>query len=751
MEKRDLYADVIIDISHESLDKAYQYLIPKDLEEKVVIGSMVEVPFGRGNKIINGYVIEKSYQPKWEIDKIKAIKSLVSDALVIEGHLIQLAYWIKTNFGSTMNDALKTVIPVKKTVEAKTKRTVSLLLSQEEANEYLQVCKEKKYVAKVRLLEALIKSNKLDYNYLSKEFKIYPSTFNSLLKEKVIAIDEKTIYRTPVIHNQPHNNDFTLTDKQLFIVNDFASDYKKKKRGTYLIHGVTASGKTEVYIEIISNIIKEGKQVIVLIPEIALTYQTVSRFYEYFGDRVSIMNSRLSKGERYDQYLRIKNGEVDIVIGPRSALFAPFNNLGLIIIDEEHEDSYKSDTPPKYHAREVAIKRASLTDSSVILASATPSINSYKNALDGNYKLYNLPDRVGGGRLPNVSIVDLREELKEKNTSIFSRQLALLMKERLDNKEQIILFINRRGYAGFISCRSCGHVMKCPHCDISLTSHNNKKLICHYCGYDEKTPKLCPNCGSRYIAAFGTGTQKIESYVNKAFPSARVLRMDADTTRKKNSHQEILSRFAKGQADILIGTQMIIKGHDFPNVTLVGILAADLSLYAGNYMAAEKTFQLLVQASGRAGRGNLPGEVVIQTYNPDHYSIVEASKADYIDFYKKEIEYRKLLAYPPISNILEVLITSEDEEKAYKASKLIVGASQEWEEKNKVKSESQIIGPAPAKLAKAKDFYRFIIYVKQENYRHLILLKDYLEGYIKFSEYTKACNIFFDFNPLNSY
>ncbi len=751
MVKRDLYADVIIDISHESLDKTYQYLIPKDLEEKIVIGSMVEVPFGRGNRLINGYVIGMTYQAKWPTDKIKAIKTLVSDALVIEGHLIQLAYWIKINFGSTMNDALKTVIPVKKKVEAKTKRTVRLLLPQEEAKEYIELCKEKKHVAKVRLLEALIKPKQLDYNYVRKEFKIHPSTFNSLSKEKVIDIDEKTIYRTPAIYNQPHNSDFALTDRQLFIVNDFVSDYKKKKRGTYLIHGVTGSGKTEVYIEIISNIIKEGKQVIVLIPEIALTYQTVSRFYKYFGDRVSIMNSRLSKGERYDQYLRIKNGEVDIVIGPRSALFAPFNNLGLIIIDEEHEDSYKSETSPKYHAREVAIKRASLTDSSVILASATPSINSYKNALDGNYKLYNLPDRVGGGRLPNVSVVDLREELKEKNTSIFSRQLALLIKERLENKEQIILFINRRGYAGFISCRSCGHVMKCPHCDISLTSHNNAKLICHYCGYEEKTPKLCPNCGSRYIAAFGTGTQKIETYVNKAFPSARVLRMDADTTRKKNSHQEILSKFAKGQADILIGTQMIIKGHDFPNVTLVGILAADLSLYAGNYMAAEKTFQLLVQASGRAGRGNLPGEVVIQTYNPDHYSIVEASKSSYIDFYNKEIEYRSLLAYPPISNILAILILSEEEEKAYKASKLIVGATQEWEEKNNVNSESHIIGPAPAKLAKAKDFYRFIIYVKQENYKQLILLKDYLEGYINFSEHTKACNISFDFNPINSY
>lgn len=750
MNQPNIYADIIIDISHESLDQTYQYLIPKELEAKVLIGSMVEVPFGRGNRIIKGYVVGTSYKPKWDIDKIKPIKSLVSDAIVIEGHLIQLAYWMKVTFGSTMNDALKTVIPVKKEVQAKLKKRVRLLLSEKEAKDLLDKCKQKSYKARVRLLEVLIKDEVLDHGFVTKNLKISTSTLNDLEKQNVIAIDEKAIYRNPVLENPIIKKDITLTSSQQFIVDDFFDEFIRGIRKTYLIHGVTGSGKTEVYIEIISKVINEGKQVIMLIPEIALTYQTVSRFYQYFGDRVSIMNSKMSPGERYDQYIRAKKGEIDIIIGPRSALFVPFNNLGLIIIDEEHEDSYKSETPPKYDARAVAIKRASLTSSSVILASATPSVSSYKKALDGKFKLYTLPERVGGGALPKVSVVDLREELKQKNRSIFSRKLLTLMNDRLSKGEQIMLFINRRGYAGFVSCRSCGHVINCPHCDISLTSHNDGRLVCHYCGYNEKMPSSCPSCTSKFIAAFGTGTQKIEAQVNKIFPNARTLRMDADTTRGKNAHQDILSSFARGQADILIGTQMIIKGHDFHKVTLVGILAADLSLHAGNYMAAEKTFQMLVQAAGRAGRGNLPGEVVIQTYNPEHYSIQSAKEGDYLDFYKKEISFRTLLMYPPIANILGILVTSEDEEKAKKATSLLGGAIKEWDKDNKDK-ELKLIGPTPARLAKAKDVYRFVIYVKQESYSYLIELKDYLEGYINFSVHMKDCSIQFDFNPINSY
>ena len=368
--------------------------------------------------------------------------------------------------------------------------------------------------------------------------------------------------------------------------------------------------------ELISRVIGQGRQAIVLIPEIALTYQTVMRFYNRFGDRVSIMNSRLSAGERFDQFERAKKGEIDVMIGPRSALFTPFSNLGLIIIDEEHEAAYKSEQVPRYHARETAIQRAKMAQASVVLGSATPSIESYYKAKNGEYVLLRLQKRVQQKPLAECYTVDLREELKEGNRSILSRKLQELMEERLEKKQQTMLFINRRGLAGFVSCRACGHVIKCPHCDVSLSQHTGGRMVCHYCGYEEPEPKVCPSCGSKYISGFKAGTQKIEEIVKKRFPKARTLRMDTDTTRNKDSYEEILSAFANQEADILVGTQMIVKGHDFPNVTLVGVLAADMSLYRNDFHGAERTFQLLTQAAGRAGRGKETGEVVIQTYTP---------------------------------------------------------------------------------------------------------------------------------------
>jgi primosomal protein N' (replication factor Y) len=501
--------------------------------------------------------------------------------------------------------------------------------------------------------------------------------------------------------------------------------------------------------EIISSVIERGKQVILLIPEIALTYQTVQRFYKRFGERISIMNSKMSQGERYDQSLRAKNGEIDIMIGPRSALFTPFQNLGLIIIDEEHEYSYKSETVPKYHAVEVAIKRAKLTNSAVVLGSATPSLESYVKAKKGEIKLYKLTKRAKEAEPPVVWITDLREELKNKNKSIFSGKLKELILDRLNKREQIMLFLNRRGYAGFVSCRSCGYVMKCHHCDISLTSHNNGKMICHYCGYEEIQPGNCPECGSKYIAAFGTGTQKVEELVKKEFLGARVLRMDADTTRNKGGHEAVLSAFAEHKADILVGTQMIVKGHDFPKVTLVGIIAADLSLYTGDFRASERTFQLLCQAAGRAGRDVLPGEVVIQTYHPEHYSIITAAEGDYEAFYEQEMLYRRLMQYPPAANILLILIISKEEEQAKRSSIHLGEAIKLYFEEQKV--QAGIIGPAPASIAKANDLYRQVIYVKLSEYEKLVGLKNYLEGYYNYSELFSGCNLQFDFNPMSSY
>jgi primosomal protein N' (replication factor Y) (superfamily II helicase) len=745
------YADIIVDISHENLDKTYQYAIPEELLEKAVIGALVLIPFGKGNRLIKGYIVNITEKPNWKVELIKPIHQIVDDALVIESQLIHLAYWIKETFGSTMNDALKTVIPVKKTVKSVEKKSLRLVVTKEAAEEYLVIFKKKNNRARVRLLEELILQEILDYEIVINKLNISRTTIQDLEKMNIVTTEVERMYRNPISSDLKQKEKVHLTYEQQNVVDSITNEYQSGIRSTYLIHGVTGSGKTEVYLEIIDGVIKEGKQVIMLIPEIALTYQTVMRFYRRFGNRISIMNSRLSQGERYDQYERAKNGDIDIMIGPRSALFTPFDNLGLIIIDEEHEGSYKSENPPKYHAREVAIKRAELSNGSVVLGSATPSLESYRKALDGTYKLYQLPSRINESKMPKIWVEDLREELKNKNKSIFSLRLKELMADRLQKKQQIMLFINRRGYAGFVSCRSCGHVMKCPHCDISLTAHYNGSLVCHYCGHEEFTPSKCPSCGSKYIAAFGTGTQKVEEFARKEFPGARILRMDTDTTKTKDGHEKILSAFANQEADILVGTQMIVKGHDFPMVTLVGILAADLSLYASDYRAAERTYQLLAQASGRAGRGNLPGEVVIQTYQPEHYSITTASNDDYVGFYHHEMNYREILKYPPAAHILAILIASKDEGKVVFASELISGATKEWLKLEQIENETTVIGPAAANLSKANDIFRYMVYVKQSEYDYLIRLKDYLEGYINYSEHMNGCNIQFDFNPMNSY
>ena len=743
------YADIIIDISHENLDKTYQYLIPEEYSAQATIGAPVKVSFGKGNRIINGYIVGLSHEPKIDKNKIKPITEVVEDATVIESHLIYLAHWIKEAFGGTMNEALKTVIPVKKVVRAVEEKRLILNVDIDKANTLYDEYVSKSYKARVRLLEALIKEHTLDYRFAINKLSIPRTTINDMVKLEVIKLETKEVYRNPINVVKEAYKEVVLNEEQQYIADNIIKDYMDGIRSTYLIHGITGSGKTEVYMEVIAHVIAQGKQVILLIPEIALTYQTVQRFHRRFGDRVSIINSRMSGGESYDQSLRAKNKEIDLVIGPRSALFTPFSDLGLIIIDEEHETSYKSETTPKYHSVDVARMRAQLTNSSVILGSATPSLESYSRAMNGEYRLFTISKRAKEAVLPKVWIVDLREELKNKNKSIFSEKLKALIADRLAKNEQIMLFLNRRGYAGFVSCRSCGHVMKCPHCDISLTSHYNGRLVCHYCGYDENMPKICPTCGSKYIAAFGTGTQKVEELVKREFPQARVLRMDADTTRKKGSYSTILSQFAAHKADILVGTQMIVKGHDFPMVTLVGIIAADLSLHVGDFRASERTFQLLCQAAGRAGRDVLKGEVVIQTYNPDHYSIVTAAEGDYEGFFRQEMLYREMMDYPPAAHMLLVLISSKDEKKAEDGSSLLGEAVKEMFINEKI--QGQLIGPATAVLSKVKDYYRRVIYIKHKDYRTLIHIKNYLEGYINYTGQLADCSLQFDFDPVNTY
>ncbi len=748
------YADIIIDISHENLDKTYQYAVPEELSSQAVIGALVVVPFGKGNRQINGYIVELSDEPKLNPDLIKPISRVVTDAPMIESHLIYLAYWIKENFGGTMNDSLKTVIPVRKSVKIKEQKSIQLVLGKEAANQLYFEYQKKNNKARLRLLEALLKEQVLDYDTVRNRLNISAATLSGMEKQGVTKTISEQIYRNPLELQEENlsslqSRPVVLNEEQQYAVNDFIKEYDHGIRAEYLLHGITGSGKTEVYMEVIDHVIKSGRQVIVLIPEIALTYQTVQRFYRRFGNRISIMNSKMSQGERYDQSERARNGEIDIIIGPRSALFTPFTRLGLIIIDEEHESSYKSETTPKYHTVQVARKRAELTGSSLFLGSATPQIETYLRAKQGEIRLYTLTRRAKEAKPPQVWIVDLREELKNKNKSIFSAKLRELIEDRLNRGEQIMLFLNRRGYAGFISCRSCGHVMKCPHCDVSLTSHYNGRMICHYCGYEEQQLGVCPTCGSRYIAAFGTGTQKVEEYVRKEFPKARVLRMDTDTTRNKGGHQAILEAFAGHQADILVGTQMIVKGHDFPKVTLVGIIAADLSLYAGDFRAGERTFQLLCQAAGRAGRDVLPGEVVIQTYHPEHYSITTAADGDYDTFYEQELAYRSMMQYPPVSHMLLILVTSKQEDQARQAARHLGEVLKVYYEQNALSAKT--IGPAPATVAKLNDTYRFVIYIKHQDYEELVGVKNYLEGYFLYSEHFTGCSLQFDFDPMSGY
>ncbi len=754
------YANIIIDISHEKVDRPFQYVIPPGLRNVLDVGACVAVPFGAGNHLRKGYVIEITDKAEFAPEKLKSIAYAEEKDVTAQDYYIRLAAWMKEQYGSTMIAALKTVLPAKQKIKKVEKKACKLLLTKDEAMESLEVCSAKKQVAKARVLEELIKENEIPVPILTGKLHVSMKTLESLEKQGAIQITVESSYRNPVelmadkedVRNESYGAKKDLSEEQSFIYRDIMSGYEAGVRTTCLIHGITGSGKTEVYLKLIEDIVKKGKQAIVLIPEIALTYQTVLRFYKCFGSRVSVMNSTLSKGEKYDQCERAKKREIDVIIGPRSALFTPFPDLGLIIIDEEHESTYKSEAMPKYHARETAIKIASMHGAFVVLGSATPSLESYYKAKKGEYKLYELKKRQAGGELPAVYTVDLREELKEGNRSIFSRRLHDLIGERLKAGEQTILFLNRRGYAGFVSCRACGHVMKCPHCDVSLSEHRNGKLLCHYCGHEEPSVKLCPSCGSKYILGFRAGTQQIEEVLHKEFPRARVLRMDADTTRTKDSYEEILSGFANGEADVLVGTQMIVKGHDFPDVTLVGILAADLSLHVNDYRAGERTFQLLTQAAGRAGRNGKPGEVVIQTYDPEHYSIVHAASQDYRSFYEEEMFFRELLHYPPAAHMLAVLIASPKEESGLELAKAM---GELVKQKAKaVDDGTGVIGPASASVGRVNDIYRYMLYIKNTEYHNLVEIKNMLETYIgerRKKEELKTETVQFDFDPMSSY
>ena len=733
------FADIIIDITHEKLDRTFQYIIPEELISQVRIGSVVSVPFGKGNKETKGYVIDITDKPKFDIEKTKAITKIDEGSVSAQTKLIELAGFMKKTYGGTMSQALRCVLPVKTKTKPVESIILKLSISDDDAKAMVFESERKNAKARARLLKELIDLKEIPQNIVLQKLNIGRQTINKLCEMGAIEKNIISSYRNPVSSSES-KYDIKLNDEQKAIAD--AIDESDKK--VHLIHGVTGSGKTEVYIDLIDRVIKEGGEAIVLIPEIALTYQTVMRFQRKFHDLVSIINSRLSQGEKYDQFERAKKGEIKIIIGPRSALFTPFKNLKLIIIDEEHERTYKSEQVPKFHARDVAIKRAEIEDAKVILGSATPSVESYYHALHGDYVLHELTNRANGATLSDVSIIDMRDELKSGNKFMFSRKLLSLMEDRLEKKEQTMIFINRRGYASFVSCRSCGFVYKCPHCDVALKYHTNGKLICHYCGYETVAEKTCPECSSKYIKTFGTGTQRVEAEIKKLFPNARTLRMDYDTTRKKGDYEKILSAFANGEADVLIGTQMIVKGHDFANVTLVGIIAADLSLYAQDFRASENTFELLTQAAGRAGRGNKKGEVVIQSYDPDNYSIILSKEQDYKAFYNQEIAYRKLLKYPPVYNMAVILFAGSDEDVVFNKAGRI------FEYLNARKEDCEMFGPTWATVKMLNDNYRCVIYLKAEDVNSLTRMNDILEEYIESND-NKEVNIQYDLIPMNGY
>ena len=698
------FALVVIAVSVRALDRVFSYRIPDEMQDKLDVGMRVNVPFGMGNRMLEGYVIGLSDSVEIDETKVKPIAAILENYPVISERRIELAYWMQKKYYSTLSECLQCIIPKK--VKSKTYKCAFIDYDNTETELIDSILAKKNKQSLV--LDMLINGDSIPVDHIKAILGIDGSPINALVKKGVLKTEENEIYRGNYnLARAVKSSPFTLNDEQKAALDDILSNTDRP----VLLKGVTGSGKTEVYLQAIEAVMNEGKQAIVLVPEISLTPQTVDRFVSRFGDAVAVTHSRMSDGERYDQWRRAAGNEISVMIGPRSAIFTPFENLGMVIIDEEHETAYKADQSPKYDAREVAIKLAKLYGCKVVLGSATPSVNSYYAAKNGEYYLSEMKNRINLSP-PEIILTDMREELASGNRSIFGRELYKAIEQNLADKKQTILFLNRRGYSTFVSCRKCGYVMTCENCNVNYTYHKySNTLMCHYCGAAAKVPDVCPVCGSKYIRYFGTGTQKIEQEVNEHFPTARVLRMDADTTSKKDSHAEILDIFRRGGADILVGTQMIAKGLDFPDVTLVGVIAADLSLNINDYHSGEITYQLITQVAGRAGRAGTPGKVYVQTYTPEHYSIQAAVNGSYEDFYAKETEFREMMSYPPFTNIFFVLASGEDEQKVYRSIMTLCEIMQRYNKNGQFK----IFSPAPAVISKINGKFRWRMMIKSDD------------------------------------
>ncbi|MBC1366907.1 primosomal protein N' [Listeria innocua] len=755
-------AKVIVDVPAMQVDRPFDYFIPEDLEDLIRPGMRVSVPFG--NRKIQGFVI--SLGETEENPKLKGIEAVMDLAPVLNEELMELGDWLAEDTLSFRVSAYQAMLPaalrakyekyflrldeeneelerlfegyetldwkvaesrgllkeigkwvregsvevvyqVKNKITSKKVRVVSCLKAPHQLAEIIEdMPKNAKAQSRVLAFFQAFEGTEIAAAELKKQAETNDATIKKLVDLNILTIQEKIISRDPYENHQFEKSESLqlLPDQALACEKITAATEQE----TFLIHGVTGSGKTEIYLQTIEAKLKEGKEAIVLVPEISLTPQMVERFKSRFGSEVAVLHSALSSGEKYDEWRKIERKEARVVVGARSAVFAPFENLGIIIIDEEHEASYKQEDNPRYHARDVAIWRAEKYQCPVVLGSATPSLESFARAKKGVYTLIELPSRVNDRAMPEVRVVDMRVELRKENRTEFSTELLEKIKDRIAKKEQTVLMLNRRGYSSFVMCRDCGYVVECPNCDISLTYHqSSNQMKCHYCGHEERVPKHCPSCEGEHIRYFGTGTQKVEESLTKLIPEARVIRMDVDTTRTKGAHEKLLKSFRNHEADILLGTQMIAKGLDFPDITLVGVLNADTMLHLPDFRASERTFQLLTQVSGRAGRHERTGEVVVQSYNPEHYSIEFAKQHDFIGFYNHEMKLRKMGSYPPFYYLTMINVSDENEMKA-------IRTIQEMAQflRGKLGPDAVILGPVPSTITRIKNKYRYQCIIK---------------------------------------
>lgn len=721
-----MVANVLVELSNRNIDKTFTYNIPNELENLIKVGIRVLVPFGK--QTLEGFVLSISENTNSEIE-LKDIIKPIDDEVILNEELLELGKFIKRKTLSTLISAYQVMLPKALKADKKTKINKSyesnIIIKDE------KLLKDYKLTDKQKIIIDEIRNGKNDKKHLKD---LATSSLTTLLNKGILeeVLSEK--YRLS-IENKKEYKKVELNDEQKNAVNTVLSDLDKSN--TYLLYGVTGSGKTEVYMEIIDAMLLQGKTAIVLVPEISLTPQMVERFSSRFKENIAILHSRLNDGEKYDEYRKIARGEVKIVIGARSAIFAPLKNIGVIIVDEEHTTSYKQESTPKYNAIDIAVERAKYHNAQVVLGSATPTLESFAKVIKGIYKLIELKKRANNKALPTVTLVDMNKEKNRNNH--FSKTLTQEIQNTLDRKEQVILLLNRRGYSSFVTCSNCGYVSKCPNCDITLTYHKTSDMErCHYCGYATKRKEVCPECHEKAIEQLGYGTEKIEEELKSLF-NARVIRMDLDTTGTKGAHEKIISAFRNQEYDILLGTQMIAKGLDFANVTLVGVINADTSLMIPNFRSSEYTFDLLSQVSGRSGRGEKKGTVIIQTFNQDHYAIKLAKTHDYMAFFREEMKIRKTLQYPPYCFLVSIKVISKDYNLAQTESNLIAKRLRE----NLL--NSTVLGPSIGSTFKINNTYRFGIIIK---YKKEDNLYPFLEKMLDYYKINDKIRLDIDFNPI---